>query len=342
MSAKANLPDLHHLHHFHHQYLHLHHVMPFTRRDFLRHTAVVTGTAAVAGAVLAPNAMATSKPVQVKAMVTRKIASAPDGETLPVIGMGTWNTFDVGTSSEDRAPLLDVLKVFYESGARVIDSSPMYGEAERTTGDLVQQIGKGAQTFFATKVWTSGRDKGIAQIDQSFRLLRTARLDLLQIHNLLDWRTHAATLRDLKSRGKLRYTGVTHYSVSAHDDLRAVLQAERFDFAQFNYSIATREAERTLLPFCQEHGIAVLINRPFEEGALFTQVRGRKLPGYAAEFDCKSWAQFFLKYILSHPAVTCVIPATSRVTHMRDNIQAGFGRLPNEKMRARMAKELEV
>jgi diketogulonate reductase-like aldo/keto reductase len=307
--------------------------MHVTRRGFITHSALATG------AVLAGTVMAASQPPP-RMMIQRKIPSSAEGETVPVIGMGTWNTFDVGASSEDRAPLLDVLKVFYESGARVIDSSPMYGEAERTTGDLVQQMGKQAQTFFATKVWTSGRDKGIAQIDQSMRLLRTSRLDLLQIHNLLDWRTHVATLRDLKSRGKLRYIGVTHYNVSAHDDLRSVLQAERFDFAQFNYSIATREAERTLLPFCQERGIAVLINRPFEEGALFTQVRSRKLPGYAAEFDCKSWAQFFLKYILSHPAVTCVIPATSRSTHMRDNIQAGFGKLPDQKMRERMAKEL--
>jgi diketogulonate reductase-like aldo/keto reductase len=303
------------------------------RREFLQHTALA------AGVVFARDSLATDSVS--RKMNTRLIPNAANGERLPIVGMGTWNTFDVGTKSQERAPLLDVLKAFYESGARVIDSSPMYGEAERTTGDLVHQLGKHADTFFATKVWTSGRDQGVAQIEQSMRLLRTQRLDLLQIHNLLDWRTHVATLRGLKDSGKLRYAGLTHYTVAAHADLQKVLRSESFDFAQFNYSIATRDAERTLLPFCQERGIAVLINRPFEEGGLFTRVRGRKLPAYAQEFDCTSWAQFFLKYIVSHPAVTCVIPATSRVTHMRDNVQAGFGRLPDQKMRARMVKEID-
>lgn len=280
---------------------------------------------------------ASSKP---QTILKRAIPSAARPEQLPAIGMGTWNTFDVGQNAQERAPLIDVLKAFYEAGASVIDSSPMYGQAEQTTGDLVQQLGKQAQTFYATKVWTSGRDKGVAQIERSMRLLKTSRLDLLQIHNLVDWRTHLPTLRSLKDAGKVRYIGVTHYSVAAHDDVQAVLRSERFDFAQFNYSLATREAEQRLLPFCQERGLGVLINRPFEEGALFTRVRNRKLPAYAAEFDCTSWAQFFLKFIISHPAVTCVIPATSRVTHMRDNLQAGFGRLPDQKMRERMAREI--
>ena len=240
-----------------------------------------------------------------KTMLSRAIPSAATPESLPVVGMGTWNTFDVGTSAEERAPLLDVLKAFYESGSRLIDSSPMYGQAERTTGDLVQQLAKRAETFVATKVWTTGRDNGIEQIEQSMRLLKSPRLELLQIHNLLDWRVHVPTLRGLKEEGRLRYMGVTHYTVSAHKDLEQVLGTERLDFAQFNYSLATREAEQRLLPMCQEKGIAVLINRPFEEGALFTRVRARKLPAYAREFDCTSWAQFFLKYVLSHPAVTC-------------------------------------
>lgn len=305
-----------------------------SRRSFLQHTALA------ASAVLPGLASATT--ASAKTMLTRAIPSSANAEQLPIIGMGTWNTFDVPPNADERAPLIDVLKVFYESGARVIDSSPMYGEAERTTGDLVHQLGKRADTFFATKVWTSGRDKGIAQIEQSMRLLRSTRLDLLQIHNLLDWRTHVNTLRKMKDDGTLRYIGITHYTVSAHDDLENVLRSQRFDFAQFNYSLATPQAEQRLLPFCREHGIAVLINRPFEEGALFTRVRGKKLPAYAAEFDCNSWAQFFLKYIVSHPAVTCVIPATSRATHMRDNVQAGFGRLPDEKLRRRMTRELEV
>jgi diketogulonate reductase-like aldo/keto reductase len=304
------------------------------RRDFLG-TVAMTLSSAAAGAAAAP---AGSQP---REMVRRKIPSAADGESVPVIGMGTWNTFDVGGGANERAPLKKVLEVFYGAGARLIDSSPMYGNAEGVTGDLVQQLGKQAGTFYATKVWTSGRDKGLAQIERSLRLMKTPRLDLLQIHNLLDWRSHVATLRQLRSDGKIRYAGVTHYTVGAHSEIESVLRAERFEFAQFNYSIGTRAAEQRLLPYCQEHGIGVLINRPFEEGALFTRVRDRKLPGYAKEIGCTSWAQVFLKYIVSHPAVTCVIPATSRPEHMQDNVQAGIAPMPDAAMRARMAKDFD-
>ena len=275
-------------------------------------------------------------------LVKRKIPSATNGESVPVIGMGTWNTFDVGGGASERAPLVKVLEMFYAAGARLIDSSPMYGNAENVTGDLVQQLGKQSSTFYATKVWTSGRDKGLAQIEHSLRAMKTPRLDLLQIHNLVDWRTHVATLRQLKSDGRIRYAGVTHYTVGAHSEIETVLRAERFDFAQFNYSIGTRAAEQRLLPYCQDHGIGVLINRPFEEGGLFTRVRNRKLPGYAKEIGCTSWAQVFLKYIVSHPAVTCVIPATSRPEHMQDNLQAGFAPLPDAALRERMAKDFDA
>lgn len=275
-------------------------------------------------------------------MLRRKIPSAADGESIPVVGMGTWNTFDVGGGTQEREPLKKVLEVFYAAGARLIDSSPMYGNAEKVTGDLVQQLGKQPGTFFATKVWTSGRDKGLAQIERSMRSMKVERLDLLQIHNLLDWRTHAPSLRQLKSEGKIRYAGVTHYTVGAHDELESVLRAAPFEFAQFNYSIGTRAAEQRLLPYCQERGIGVLINRPFEEGALFTRVGNRKLPGYAKELGCTSWAQLFLKFIVSHPAVTCVIPATSRAEHMQDNLQAGFGPMPDAAMRERMARDFEA
>jgi diketogulonate reductase-like aldo/keto reductase len=253
--------------------------------------------------------------------------------------MGTWNTFDVGAAAVDRAPLIEVLQTFHAAGGRVIDSSPMYGQAEAVTGDLSTQL-KLQNMFLATKVWTSGRDQGIEQIEQSMRLLKTDRLDLLQIHNLLDWRTHLPTLRALKDQGKVRYLGITHYTVAAHADLEAVLRQQAFDFVQFNYSMATRAAEQRLLPYCQERGIAVLINRPFEEGELFTVVRQRKLPGYAREIGCSSWAQFFLKFIVAHPAVTAVIPATARVNHMHDNLKAGVGPMPDAAMRERMAKEL--
>lgn len=286
-------------------------------------------------------AAAPEAPKPAREMLRRKIPAATNSESVPVIGMGTWNTFDVGGGAQERAPLKQVLEVFYASGARLIDSSPMYGNAERVTGDLVEQLGKQSGTFLATKVWTSGRDKGLAQIERSMRLLKTARLDLLQIHNLLDWRTHAASLQQLKGDGKVRFTGITHYTVEAHDEIEGVLRESPFDFAQFNYSIGTRAAERRLLPYCQEHGIGVLINRPFEEGALFTRVRGRKLPGYAKELACTSWAQLFLKYIVSHPAVTCVIPATSRAEHMQDNLQAGFGPVPDAAMRERMARDFD-
>jgi len=274
-------------------------------------------------------------------MATRKIPSATNNESVPVIGMGTWNTFDVSGSSSERAPLQKVLEVFYAAGARLIDSSPMYANAEGVTGDLVQQLGKQARTFYATKVWTSGRDKGVAQIEHSLRAMKTPRLDLLQIHNLLDWRTHAETLRQLKSDGKIRYSGVTHYTVGAHSEIEAVLRAERFDFAQFNYSIGTRAAEQRLLPYCQDHGIGVLINRPFEEGGLFTRVGNRKLPGYAKEIGCTSWAQVFLKYIVSHPAVTCAIPATSKLAHLKDNMRAGYGKLPDTHSRQKMARLID-
>lgn len=313
-----------------------------TRRNFLGTVALGTVAGGLSVRLAAADkavAAAGKAPAAKQEMIRRRIPAAKNGEAIPVIGMGTWNTFDVGTDAQERAPLLEVLQLFYDAGARVIDSSPMYGHAEEVTGDLVKQLGKQADTFYATKVWTTGREQGRAQIEQSMRLLKTHRLDLLQIHNLVDWRTHATTLHTMKSEGRVRYAGITHYTVSAHSDLEAVLRAEPFDFVQFNYSIATRAAEQSLLPLCQERGIGVLINRPFEEGGLFTKVRNRKLPGYAAEIDCTSWAQFFLKFIVSHPAVTAVIPATSRVTHMKDNLQAGFGALPDAKLRERMAKD---
>jgi diketogulonate reductase-like aldo/keto reductase len=300
------------------------------------------GTMAMALSSGAAGAAAPAGKQPPREMLRRKIPAAADGESVPVIGMGTWNTFDVGGDASERAPLKSVLEVFYAAGARLIDSSPMYGNAEAVTGELVQQLGKQSATFYATKVWTSGRDKGLAQIEHSLRAMKTPRLDLLQIHNLLDWRTHAATLKQLKSDGRIRYAGITHYTNGAHSEIESVLRAQAFDFAQFNYSIGTRAAEQRLLPYCQERGVGVLINRPFEEGALFTRVRNRKLPGYAKEIGCTSWAQLFLKFIVSHPAVTCVIPATSRPEHMQDNLQAGFGPMPDAAMRERMAKDFEA
>jgi len=259
------------------------------------------------------------------------------GEAIPVVGLGTWRTFDVGTGAGERGPLRDVLRRFVELGGRVIDSSPMYGNAESVAGDLSADLGLGDRLFLATKVWTSGREAGIAQMEQSERRLRTRRLDLMQIHNLLDWRTHLGTLREWKQAGRIRYLGVTHYTAGAYDELERVLRAERVDFVQVNYSLGEREAERRILPLARERGIAVLVNRPFSEGGLFQRVRGRTLPAEAAALGCESWAQVFLRWILGHPAVTCVIPATSRVEHLVDNMKAGIGEPPDAAARDRLA-----
>lgn len=259
------------------------------------------------------------------------------GESLPAIGLGTWRTFDVGRSAKERAPLREVLERFAALGGRVIDSSPMYGAAEQVAGDLAAELGVAAKLWVATKVWTRGRDAGVAQMEQSMRLLRVRRLDLMQIHNLLDWPTHLRTLREWKEAGRLRYVGVTHHTASAYDDLERVLRSERLDFVQVNYSVGEPDAERRILPLARDRGVAVLVNRPFSEGDLFKRVRARPLPPWAAEIDCESWAQLMLKWILAHPAVTCAIPATSRVQHLVENMKAGVGRLPDAAMREKIA-----
>jgi aryl-alcohol dehydrogenase-like predicted oxidoreductase len=232
------------------------------------------------------------------------------------------------------------MRRFAARGGRVVDSSPMYGQAERVVGDVMGELGVREKLFLATKVWTSGRDAGIRQMENSFKLMRAGKMDLMQVHNLLDLETHARTLRDWKASGRIRYLGITHYHAGAHADLERLLKTREWDFAQFNYSLAEPEAEARLLPACAELGVAVIVNRPFAEGALFRRVKGRDLPAWAAEIDCASWAQFFLKWIISHPAVTCAIPGTSRVAHLEDNLQAGSGRLPDAAMRRRMAQEL--
>ena len=262
------------------------------------------------------------------------------GELLPVIGLGTWQTFDVGAAAAERAPLKEVLREFVKSGGAVIDSSPMYGRSESVAGEIAAELGIHKQLFVATKVWTSGRDAGIRQMEESFRRLRVEKLDLMQIHNLLDHRTHLATLRKWRDDGKIRYLGVTHYHAGAYPELARVLATEELDFVQLNYSMAEREAEERLLPLAAEKRIAVLVNRPFAEGALFKHTRGKTLPAWAKEIGCASWAQFFLKFIIGHPAVTCVIPATSKVSHLSDNMQAGTGPLPDARMRAQMVQYL--
>ena len=259
---------------------------------------------------------------------------------IPVVGLGTWRVFDVGGSPSERGPLKDVLKSLVELGGRVVDSSPMYGAAESVVGDLASELAITDKLFLATKVWTSGRDAGVAQMEQSRKRLRAQRLDLIQIHNLLDWRTHLRTLREWKAAGRIRYLGVTHYTASAYDELERVLRAEALDFIQVNYSLGEREAERRILPLARDRGVAVLANRPFAEGDLFRRVRSEPVPPWAAEFDCDSWAQFFLKWILAHPAVTCAIPGTSRPQHLVDNLKAAVGKLPDAATRDRMAAHI--
>ena len=263
------------------------------------------------------------------------------GEMLPAVGVGTWQTFDVGAKAPERAELKDVLRLLVEAGGSVVDSSPMYGKAEGVAGDLAADLGLREKLFFATKVWTSGRESGIRQMEESFRLMRTQRMDLMQVHNLLDLAVHSKTLREWKTAGRIRYIGITHYHEGAHAELENIVRTRAWDFVQFNYSMAEPEAEARLLPACADSGTAVIVNRPFSQGSLFPKVKGKDLPAWAAEFDCTSWAQFFLKYLLSHPAVTCVIPGTRRVAHLKDNVQAGMGRLPDAAMRRRMAQYLE-
>ena len=260
------------------------------------------------------------------------------GESLPAIGLGTWQTFDVGKAESVRAPLKEVLREFVRLGGSVVDSSPMYGQSESVVGDLAADLSVHKQLFLATKVWTSGRDAGIRQMEESFHRLRAQRMDLMQVHNLVDWRTHLATLRRWKEQDKIRYIGVTHYTASAYDDLARVLETEELDFVQLNYSVAEREAERRLLPLAAGRRMAVLVNRPFAQGALFSRLLGKPLPPWAREIDCSSWAQFLLKFVISHPAVTCAIPATSKVRHLLDNMQAGLGPLPDATTRERMAR----
>lgn len=263
------------------------------------------------------------------------------GEPLPAVGLGTWQSFDLEPTDPGYPQLKEVLHALAAAGGSVVDSSPMYGRAERVVGELAAELGLREQLFLATKVWTSGREAGIRQMENSLRLMRAGRMDLMQVHNLLDVETHTRTLQEWKAAGKIRYAGITHYHAGAHSEIERLLGSRRYEFAQFNYSIVEREAEARLLPYCAANGIAVIVNRPFAEGALFRRVRGKELPPWCAELDCTSWAQFFLKFILAHPAVTCVIPATRRPEHMKDNLRAGSGRLPDAAERRRMLEYFE-
>lgn len=274
--------------------------------------------------------------IQSMSETIRKRTIPSSGEKLPSVGVGTWQTFDVGSSSAAREPLQEVLIALLKYGGNVIDSSPMYGRSQGVTGDLADELGIVQELFMATKVWTTGKNQGVKQMERSMQLMKKSKMDLMQIHNLLDWQTHIKTLRDWKEQRKIRYIGITHYTESAYAKMERIMKSEPIDFIQLNYSINSRTAENRILPLAKDKGIAVLINRPFGGGSLFNSARGKKLPEWTKKFDCASWGQFFLKYLLSNEAVTCVIPGTSKPHHMVDNLSAGLGALPSVELRKKM------
>jgi aryl-alcohol dehydrogenase-like predicted oxidoreductase len=294
-----------------------------TRRAFL------TAGAITIGAMLMP------ADARGGAIVERRIPKT--GESIPAVGLGTWQVFDVAGNAAEMAHAKETLKVFVEQGGRVIDSSPMYGSSESVTGQLAAELGVRAKLFVATKVWTTGKQAGIRQMEDSMKKLRVERLDLMQVHNLQDTDTHLATLRDWKAAGRVRYVGVTHYHSGAHAELERFVKRGDIDFIQVNYSLAEPDADRRLLRAAADASTAVIVNRPFAEGAMFRRVKGKPLPDWAKDIGCATWAQFFLKWILAHPAVTCAIPATRNPAHMADNMGAASGPLPDEATRRKMA-----
>jgi diketogulonate reductase-like aldo/keto reductase len=294
-----------------------------TRRAFLK-----TGAVAL-GAMLMPGESSGD------GVLERRIPKT--GESVPAVGLGTWQVFDVAGDAAEMAQARDTLKAFVGLGGRVVDSSPMYGSSESVTGQLASELGVRAKLFVATKVWTSGRQAGIRQMEDSMRKLRVERLDLMQVHNLVDADTHLATLSDWKASGRVRYAGVTHYHAGAHAELERFLKRGDVDFVQVNYSLAEPEAERRLLRAAADSRTAVIVNRPFSEGAMFRRVKGKPVPEWARDIGCASWAQFFLKWILGQPAVTCVIPATRNPAHVADNLNAASGPPPDEAMRRKMS-----
>ena len=260
------------------------------------------------------------------------------GEQLPVIGLGTWQTFDVGGDAAARAALKEVLRSFFAGGGRVVDSSPMYGSSESVVGDLCGELGNCEPLFMASKIYTQGREEGVRGLQRSIERMRAGSMDLMQVHNLLDVEVHTPTLLEAKAAKRVRYIGITHYASHAYPEIERLLKTKRYDFLQINYSLGERESEKRVLPLAKDLGIAVIANRPFQEGAMFRHARGKPLPPLAAELGIASWAQYFLKWIVSHPAVTCAIPGTGRPEHMADNLKAGFGPLPSAAQRHTMSQ----
>lgn len=299
------------------------------RRQFLKYSVAVS-----TGLLLPEAAFSSTKPI-------RKLIPKT-GELLPVIGMGTSRTFDAINDEELMARLSEVMNHFFEFGGGMIDSSPMYGSSQEVIGRLLKTVKRSSPLFSATKVWTEGRQAGLKQMEASRQKWSIERFDLMQIHNLVDWRTHFETLKQMKAKGDIRYIGITTSHGRYHQQLAQILAEEDFDFVQLSYNIANHDVESELLPIALEKGIAVIVNRPYQRGALFRHVKGKSVPPWAGEYGCNSWGQFFLKYAVSHPAVTCVIPATTKVKHLEDNMLAGRGQLPDVKQRIRMRRYFEA
>ena len=292
-----------------------------------------------ASSVILPPFFNAQKNKTLALMNTRKVVSS--GKMLPVIGVGTWQSFDVGENLAERNPLKEVLKILIEHGGSVIDSSPMYGKSEKVVGELTAELEIKNKIFEATKVWTTGREAGIDQMYTSMNLMGANPMDLMQIHNLVDWKIHLNTLRKWKEEGKIRNIGITHYHKGGYDEMEKIMKTEKIDFIQINYNLAVRDAAERILPLAKDKGIAVLINRPYEGGSLFKKMKGKEIPTWAKEFEAESWGQIFLKFILAHPAVNCVIPGTSKAKHMNDNVQAGFGKYPNGELQKRLIDLME-
>jgi diketogulonate reductase-like aldo/keto reductase len=301
--------------------------MPLSRRTLL-------------GAVSAYAAMGSAVRAQHGPLLTRTIPST--GEALPVIGLGSWITFNVGDDPVARDSCADVIRNFFDAGGKLIDSSPMYASSQPVIGYGLSKLGEPRQVFAADKVWISSAARGPAQIEQSRKYWGVPRFDLLQVHNLLAWQDHLQTLFAMKAAGTLRYVGITTSEGRRHRDIEQIMRTQKIDFVQISYNVLDRDVEERILPMAQERGIAVIVNRPFREGALMKMVERRPLPAVAAEIDCVSWAQLILKFIVSHPAVTCAIPATTKVTHVRENMSAAYGRLPDDAMRRRIIAHVEA
>jgi diketogulonate reductase-like aldo/keto reductase len=303
-----------------------------TRRTFV-------GSVAGLGAAAALPALGQAQGPAPGPILKKPIPST--GEQIPVIGLGTWITFNVGSDEKLRAARAQVMQTFFDRGGSMIDSSPMYGSSEAVIGHGLARIKNKDALFSAGKVWTLLKPLGVNQMENSRRLWGVQRFDLMQVHNLLDWSTHLETLKAMKAEGRVRYIGITTSQNWRHGDLENIMRTERLDFVAFSYNVVDRQVEERLLPLAAERGIAVIVNRPFQEGVLVDRMRHYPLPPWAADIDCANWAQFLLKFIISHPAVTCVIPATRRVDHMEENMAAMRGRMPDARMRARMARHVE-